>query len=153
MSEYATSIDIDAPAAIVFEHLVTAEGLVAWMGQHANLEPHPGGGFSVDINGTPIRGLYLEVDPPRRVVVSWGVAGSDDHPPGSSRVEFTLTALNNGGVATTRVDLVHSGLPEARAASHRSGWEHFLVRLQQAAAGADPGPDAWAPWRPGEVTP
>jgi uncharacterized protein YndB with AHSA1/START domain len=153
VSEYSTSIDIDAPADIVFEHLVTAEGLVAWMGQHANLEPHPGGGFSVDINGTPIRGVYLEVDPPRRVVLSWGVAGSEDHPPGSSRVEVTLTALNQGGVAGTRVDLVHTGLPDARAASHRTGWQHFLLRLQQAATGTNPGPDDWAPWPHDEDVP
>ena len=61
------------------------------MGQRAELQAIPSGGFAVDINGVPVRGEYLEVDPPHRVVISWGMAGSDDLPPGGSRVEFTLT--------------------------------------------------------------
>ncbi|MFP3787315.1 SRPBCC family protein, partial [Burkholderia sp. SIMBA_024] len=75
----------------VFEYLVTAEGMTAWMGQYAELDPTPGGRFAVDIAGHAIRGEYLHVEHPRRVVVSWGVAGSETLPAGSSRVEFTLT--------------------------------------------------------------
>jgi uncharacterized protein YndB with AHSA1/START domain len=144
MPDYVTSIDIEAPPEVVFEHLVTPEGLVAWMGQHAELDPRPDGTFSVDINGSAVRGRYLEVDPPRRVVVSWGVAGSDEHPPGSSRVEFVLVPVGDG----TRLDLRHSGLPERQAPGHAQGWDHFSARLRVAAAGGDPGPDPWADrWR------
>jgi uncharacterized protein YndB with AHSA1/START domain len=145
MPEFRTSIEIDAPPDIVFDHLVTAEGMVAWMGQHADLQPHPGGGFAVDVNGYPVRGHYLVVDPPHRVVVSWGMAGSDDLPPGASRVEFTLTPVGRG----TRLDLVHSGLPDTRAGAHGQGWRHFLPRLAIAAAdgtAAREEPDAW--WLP-----
>jgi uncharacterized protein YndB with AHSA1/START domain len=88
MTDYTTSVDIEAPPALVFEHLVDPGHMVAWMGERAELEPVQGGGFAVDINGTPIRGQYLEVDPPRRVVVSWGVAGNAELPPGATRVEF-----------------------------------------------------------------
>jgi uncharacterized protein YndB with AHSA1/START domain len=137
MADYATTIDIDAPADVVFDHLTTAEGMTAWMGQHAALDPVPGGEFAVDINGTPIRGNYVEVDPPRRLVVTWGVAGSDDFPAGSSRVEFTLTPTAAG----TRLQLVHTDLPEPKRAGYAAGWDHFLDRLQTAAAGGDPGPD------------
>ncbi len=149
MGEYTTSIDIEAPPDVVFAHLTTADGMVAWMGQYADLEPSAGGTFTVDINGTPIRGSYLEVDPPHRVVVSWGVAGSDDHPPGSSRVEFTLSARSGG----THVELAHTGLPDSRTATHGTGWEHFLERLERAAAGTPPGPDSWTPMAPGEAKP
>ena len=76
MPDFATSIDIEAPPEVVFAHLVTPEGMVAWMGERAELEATPGGTFAVDIGGVPVRGEYLEVDPPRLVVVSWGVAGS-----------------------------------------------------------------------------
>jgi uncharacterized protein YndB with AHSA1/START domain/TfoX/Sxy family transcriptional regulator of competence genes len=145
MADYATSIDIDAPPDVVFEHLVTAEGMVAWMGQHAELDPRPDGTFAVDINGSPVRGRYLEVDPPHRVVVTWGVAGSDVHPAGSSRVEFTLVPVGDG----TRLDLRHTGLPDERVAGHSRGWAHFAARLQVAAVGGDPGPDPWAEqWGP-----
>src|SRR5438270_6906951 len=116
MAEFSTSIEIEAPPDVVFAHLVTPERMVSWMGQHAELEPVPGGGFAVDINGVLFRGQYLEVDPPHRVVVSWGIAGSDDFPAGSSRVEFTLTPVSVG----TAVHLRHVGLPEARARTHAS---------------------------------
>ncbi|HUK69887.1 MAG TPA: SRPBCC domain-containing protein [Streptosporangiaceae bacterium] len=145
MADYSTSVDIGAPREVVFAHLVTAERMVSWMGQHAQLRPTPGGGFAVDINGVPVRGEYLEVDPPHRVVVSWGMAGSDDLPPGYSRVEFTLTATADG----TRLDLVHTGLPDSRAPGHAKGWAHYLARLQASAGGlrtgTDQGPDPWEP--------
>ncbi|MGI8696670.1 MAG: SRPBCC family protein, partial [Mycobacteriales bacterium] len=114
MAEHATSIEIDAEAAEVFEYLVTPGAMTAWMGQRAVLEPRPAGVFEVDIAGSPIRGRYLQVERPRLVVVSWGVAGSDDLPPGASTVAFTLTSTARG----TRVDVVHSGLPDPLLAGH-----------------------------------
>ncbi|HZU18485.1 MAG TPA: SRPBCC domain-containing protein [Candidatus Dormibacteraeota bacterium] len=141
MADFATSIEIAAPPEVVFAHLVRAEGMVAWMGQHAELEPVPGGAFRVDVNGTLIRGRYLEVDPPRRVVVSWGMAGAEDLPPGASRVEFVLTPTASG----TRLSLFHTGLPDPRGHTHAAGWANYLGRLRLAATGADPGPDIWTP--------
>src|SRR5262245_43385555 len=99
---YETEIDIDAPPDIVYRHLTQPESLTAGMGEHAILEPVPGGKFEVDIAGTPMRGRYLEAAP-HRVVVTWGIAGSDDLPPGSTEVEFTLEAVGQG----TRLHLVH----------------------------------------------
>jgi uncharacterized protein YndB with AHSA1/START domain len=141
MADFSTSIDIEAPQDVVFAHLITPERLVSWMGEHADLEPVPGGGFAVDINGFPFRGQYLEIDPPHRVVVSWGLAGSDDFPPGSSRVEFTLTPTADG----TALSLRHTGLPDTRAREHAAGWANYLGRLRLAAGGTDPGVDAWVP--------
>jgi uncharacterized protein YndB with AHSA1/START domain len=141
MAEYATSIEIEAAPAAVFDYLVTETGMTAWMGQHATLDPRAGGGFAVDIAGYAIRGRYLEVDRPHRVVVSWGVAGSPDLPPGTSTVEFTLTPTVRG----TRADLTHSGLPDAQLDGHADGWTHFLPRLRIVASGGDAGADDWAP--------
>ncbi len=141
MAEYSTSIEIDAPPATVFDYLITEDGMTAWMGQHADLDPHPGGVFAVDIAGYPIRGEYLHVDPHTRVVVSWGIVGSVELPAGASIVEFRLTAIERG----TRVDLTHSELPETELAGHADGWEHFLARLIIAAPGGDAGADHWRP--------
>jgi uncharacterized protein YndB with AHSA1/START domain len=99
----------------------------------------PGGAFEIDINGVPVRGHYLEIDPPRRVLVSWGVAGNSGMPPGATEVEFTLTSVPDG----TRLRLVHRGLPPGQEQVHAAGWQHFLARLTRAAAGIDPGPDPW----------
>jgi uncharacterized protein YndB with AHSA1/START domain len=139
--EYATSIEIEAPPATVFDYLVTNDGMTAWMGQHADLDASVGGRFEVDIQGFPVRGKFLEIDPPHRVVVSWGFAGSDDLPPGRSRVAFTLTAISTG----TRVDLVHSDLPDPSVPGHTLGWSHFLERLARSATGENLGPDEWMP--------
>lgn len=141
MAEFSTTIDIEAPPDVVFAHLVSAERMVSWMGQHADLRPVPGGGFAVDVKGALVRGEYLELDPPHRVVVSWGMAGAGDLPPGASRVEFTLTPNGSG----TTLRLVHTGLPDSRAQTHATGWAHYLARLRTAAAGTDPGPDTWTP--------
>lgn len=141
MADYSTSIEIDASPATVFGYLVTEQGMTAWMGQHAELDPRQGGKFAVDIAGHPIRGKYLHIEPSTRVVVSWGIAGSDELPAGASTVEFRLTAIDTG----TRVDLTHSGLPEISLAGHADGWKHFLPRLSVVAPGGDAGTDLWQP--------
>ncbi|MEO5920271.1 MAG: SRPBCC domain-containing protein [Pseudolysinimonas sp.] len=145
MAEYATAVEIRATPDEVFEFLVTPAGITAWMGEHAVLEPHPGGTFEVDISGAPIRGRFLEVDRPHRVVVSWGMAGSEEFPAGSSRVTFSLTPIETG----TRVELLHAELPDERVAGHVDGWGHFLSRLTSIAQGVEPAADEWMPlpWR------
>jgi len=136
---FSTEVDLPAPPEEVFRHLTDPAAMIRWLGQHATLEPVPGGAFNVDINGVPVRGRYLEVDPPRRILVSWGVAGNGDMPPGATEVEFTLTSIPAG----TRLRLVHRGLAEDQREIHAAGWQHFLARLTRAAAGNDPGPDPW----------
>jgi uncharacterized protein YndB with AHSA1/START domain len=135
-----TSVHIDAPPERVFEHFVEPEEIVGWMGQYALLEPRPGGRFVLDINGVPVRGAYLELERPRRLLISWGHAGSERLPPGSSTVEIRFTPEAGG----TLVEVVHSDLPEPEAAQHAIGWNHFLARLAALASGGDPGPDPWA---------
>lgn len=141
MSEYRTSIDIDATPETVFQYLVTDAGMSAWMGQRASLDPVPGGQFAVDIAGYSARGSFLEIDPPRRMTVSWGFVESDSLPPGTSTVSFELTAISTG----TRVDLVHTDLPETEVPGHIEGWSHFLPRLAQATAGVQLATDTWQP--------
>ena len=137
---FETEIEIEAPAEEVFRHLTEPRALLAWMGQHAVLEPLPGGRFEIDVNGIPIRGQYVEVEAPRRVVVTWGVSGNGELPPGSTEVEFTLTATGSG----THLRLVHRNLPDSELPKHAEGWAHFLARLELVATAADPGPDPWA---------
>ncbi len=119
------SIHIDATPEQVFEFFVRPEALVAWMGEHAVLDPHPGGEFTVDIRGVPVRGRYLEVEPPHRLLISWGHAGSDRLPPEASLVEVRLHTTGDG----TTVTVSHTGLPEPEATGHPRGWRLFLRQL------------------------
>ncbi len=41
VADYSTSIDIAAPPDIVYAHLVTVDGWLAWMGQHAEIRAEP----------------------------------------------------------------------------------------------------------------
>jgi uncharacterized protein YndB with AHSA1/START domain len=146
---YTTSVHIDAEPDRVFDYFTVPDAIVRWMGDYAVLNPTPGGEFTVDINGVPVRGRYVTVDRPHRLVITWGHAGSERLPPGASTVEVTFTAANSG----TTVTIVHSGLPEPEAQQHRTGWPHFVGRLVMAAAGGDPGRDPWASTIPGQTTP
>jgi uncharacterized protein YndB with AHSA1/START domain len=137
---YTTAIRIDAPPAEVFPYLVDPTLVVRWMGEWAELQPSAGGAVAIDINGVPIRGEFLVVEPPHRVVFSWGAAGSDVLPPGSTVVEVVLVADGD----STVLELTHRDLPPEEVPQHGIGWSHFLERLAVAAAGGDPGPDPWA---------
>ena len=134
------SVHIEAAPERVFAHFTSAAAMVRWMGDYALLDAAPGGAFEVDVNGVPVRGRYLEVEPPHRLLISWGHAGSERLPPGASTVEVRLTAAGDG----TDVEIVHRGLPADQAAGFGRGWPHFLERLAIAAADGDPGPDPWA---------
>ncbi|NND76286.1 MAG: SRPBCC domain-containing protein [Ilumatobacter sp.] len=123
---------VAAPREVVFEFLVDPDKMLRWMGTKAELEPHPGGKFWVNVNGSDIAvGSYVEVDPPSRVVFTWGWDGSAEVPPGSSTVTMTLSADGDGTV----VELRHEGLPGGAGDQHSEGWGHFLPLLADATAG------------------
>lgn len=131
-------IFVEARPGEVFRYFTDPALLVRWMGRDAKLDPQAGGGYRLEINDqATAAGEYLVVEPPSRVVMSWGWVGSETVPPGSSTVEVTLTATDGG----TRVRLVHRDLPDAERGQHDHGWTNFMARLAIAAAGGDPGPN------------
>lgn len=134
-------VRIEASPETIYEFLVDPGRMIQWMGRHAELDPRPGGTFRVDINGRHIaRGEYVELDPPHRVVFTWGWEEEDSGVrPGTSTVEVTLTVDGDA----TRVRLAHRDLPEESRDSHAHGWEHYLERLTTAGSGGDPGEDPW----------
>jgi uncharacterized protein YndB with AHSA1/START domain len=125
------AVRVEAPPERVFGYFTDAEAMVTWMGERAWLEPAPGGRFAVDVRGVAVRGEYLVLEPPHRLVFSWGHQGSDELPPSTSRVEVRLTPAGGG----TNVLLEHRDLPAPRAPGHDRGWELFLGRLAIVARG------------------
>jgi uncharacterized protein YndB with AHSA1/START domain len=126
------------PREEVFEFFVDAARLVRWIGISAELEPAPGGRFRFEVQpGQWCEGSFVEVDPPARVVFSWGWTDPAwNHPPGTSLVEVDLTETAGG----TRLRLVHHRLPGELRALHDEGWARFLARLTAVASGTDPEP-------------
>ena len=136
----STEIRIEAPPETVFPFLTEPDKIVRWKGVDATVEAVPGGIYRVNVTGrNQAVGEYIEIDPPRRVVFTWGWEGDDQLPPGSSTV--TIELIPDG--AGTLVRLTHSGLPTGADAAQLEGWEHFLPRLATVVAGGDPGPDPW----------
>jgi uncharacterized protein YndB with AHSA1/START domain len=135
-------VQIAAAPETVYEFLVDPDRMIQWMGRKAELEPRPGGLFRVDINGTHIsRGEFVELDPPHRVVFTFGWEGDTSIvKAGESTVEVTLTADGDG----TLLRLAHKDLPDESRDSHGHGWEHYLQRLEVSAGGGDPGKDPWS---------
>jgi uncharacterized protein YndB with AHSA1/START domain len=143
---YERTLSIDASPETVWEFFVDPEKLMRWKGINAELDAQAGGTYFCEvIPGHTARGEFVELDRPNRLVFTWGWDGNEGVPPGSSTIEVELTALGEG----TSLHFVHSNLPSAEAiASHAHGWDHYLPRLELAAAGGDPGADPWVTQAP-----
>ena len=72
------TISIDASPETVWEFFVDPEKLKQWKGIDAKLEPQPGGMYWCEvIPGHIAAGEYVELDPPHRLVFTWGWEKSD----------------------------------------------------------------------------
>ncbi len=133
------TLRIAAPPEVVFRLLTDSALIPQWMGSGAEADPRPGGIYRCDMGrGIFIRGEFVELEWPRRLVFTWGWEGSDRLvPPGSTRVEFTLRRDRDDTLLTLR----HSGLPAGHDAFHEIGWAHYLARMAEVAVARDPGPD------------
>jgi len=128
---------IKARPEIVFDALVTPEGIVQWWGPDAGpvlvaeSDPRIGGRFRVrfrllDSSEHESSGEYLEILRPQRVVMSWRWEGGLEDP-GESRLSITLRAVPEG----TELTLLHSRLhDEESCRSHQQGWSGALDKLE-----------------------
>jgi uncharacterized protein YndB with AHSA1/START domain len=121
----SASVRIAAPPEVVFPYFTDPQLMVTWIGERVDLDARPGGTFAVDFGGAAARGSYLAVEPPHRVVFTWGIPDDTTLPPGSSTVEVVFVADG----ADTIVNLTHRDLAPDREASHGEGWERCLDAL------------------------
>jgi len=137
---------IEASQEEVFVYLTDPDKYTRWMGMAAELDPRPGGVYRVRMNSDTVAlGEYVAVEPPSRVVFTWGWEGDAAVPPGSTTVEITLRDEGEGTILRLR----HSGFTtDEAAASHRAGWAMYVERLSVATPGGDPGPDPTATSHP-----
>jgi uncharacterized protein YndB with AHSA1/START domain len=136
-------VTIDARPETIWEFLVDPEKATRWMGVNASFDARPGGRYRVEvIPGEVASGEFVELDPPRRLVWTWGwePGGRGSVDVGSTTVEIEL--IPDGRRTTLR--FAHRSLPSPEASeSHAHGWDHYLARLAIAARGDDPGRDPW----------
>jgi len=81
----------------------------------------------IDVDGEHIAaGEFVSVDPPHRVVMTWGWENNQSVPPGSTTVEISLTPHGRG----TLLRLRHTGLPgEEERRAHKGGWIQYTVNM------------------------
>ena len=139
MTEVSLVRRIAARPAIVFDALVTAEGIRSWWGPDdgpaisAVADPRVGGSFRVRFRTADgleheCGGEFLEIERPERVVMSWRwtVGGTIDERGKVSRVEIRLRAIETG----TELTLVHARLSsEDSVRDHEAGWDGALAKL------------------------
>lgn len=141
MGEIEREIRIEASPETVYALLTDPDEITRWMGTEAELDARPGGVYRLRVNPQALAvGEFVELDPPKRVVYTFGWDGHPVVGPGSTTVEVTLTP----DAGATMLKLVHRGLPDDEVEQHTQGWTHFLSRLEVVGAGGDPGPDAMA---------
>lgn len=135
---YERVLRIEASPATVFDLLTTSDGHTSWMGFGAELDPRPGGVYHVDFGAAKVSGSFVEVERDRRVVFTWGWEGGVvPLAPGESTVEITLTPDGSHTILRLR----HTGLTDPLREFHAWGWDRYLPRLAERAAGRDPGED------------
>src|SRR5262249_30821970 len=117
-------IRIAAAPETVFAYFTDPAKMVEWMGTEATLDPRPGGACRINPSGHDVMlGQFVEVDPPHRVVFTWGWETTIfATPPQSTLVEVSLTPYGEG----TILRLAHRRLHAQAVAFHRVGWEHYL---------------------------
>ena len=129
---------LDARPSIVFDALITPEGIARWWGPDdgpvlvAETDPRVGGRFRVrfrmlDGSEHECSGEYLEVVKPERLSMTWRWTGGIEDP-GESHLAFTLRAVASG----TELTLTHSRLHgEETRSSHEQGWSGALDKLER----------------------
>lgn len=146
--EFATierEIYIEASPAVVFEVVSSPDHLKQWWPDDARFDPAPGTQgeitFGTGAGATVVSFSVVEASPPKRFSFRW------THPAGEPAVEsnsllvtFDLTPSGPG----TLLKMTEAGFREMgweaavleqQYQEHESGWEFYLPRLVQYAAG------------------
>jgi uncharacterized protein YndB with AHSA1/START domain len=140
---------IHAPREGVFRYFTDSRRFAAWWGAGSSIDPRPGGAVHIRYpNGIEAAGEVLAIEPPARIVFSYGYASGQPIPAGASRVTVELAEDPAG----TRLALRHEFAEAAVRDQHLPGWRYQLavfanVVAEEAFAGAAERIDAWfAAW-------
>jgi uncharacterized protein YndB with AHSA1/START domain len=127
------SVELAHPPDKVWAALTTAEGLSAWFGEKAAIDPRPGGtGRMTFASGLSVDMRVERVEKPRVFGFTWRIPDLPDDDPRRTYVEFTLEPAPPG----TRLQVVETGfaqLPDDTRGeaydSHAEGWASELGEL------------------------
>ncbi len=140
------TVDIGAPVDTVFAYFTDSSLWAAWWGPGSEIDATVGGRMTIrHNNGVEVAGEVLEVDPPTRIVFTYGYATSEQQPKvGGSQVTIALEPRG----ASTRLRLTHAFAEVAHRGAFVQGWRFQLsvfatIIADRLHAGAADTVDAW----------
>src|SRR5215212_1462707 len=145
------TVEIGAPIDTVFEYFTDGALWAAWWGTGSTIDARPGGRMLIrHNNGVEVTGEVLEVDPPRRIVFTYGYASGGAQVPKEGGSQVTIALEPHG--TSTRLQLRHAFAEVAARDPHVQGWRFQLsvfatTIADRLHAGAGDTADAWfAAW-------
>jgi uncharacterized protein YndB with AHSA1/START domain len=119
---------IEAEPDTVFRFFTDSTRWAAWWGAGSTIDARPGGRFLIrNPGGVEVAGDVLEVDPPRRLVLTYGFVSGTPIPVGASRITIRLVPEGDA----TRLHLLHEFADEAVRNEHVQGWRVPALAVQQ----------------------
>jgi len=144
------TLTIAAPPDAVFRYFTDTDRWAAWWGAGSTIDARRGGRFLIRYpGGVEAAGDVLEIDAPRRLVLTYGYVSGAPIPVGASRVTIRLVPEGDG----TRLHLSHEFADEAVRNEHVQGWRYQLSLFSnlvtnevyaEAAARVDAWFDVWS---------
>jgi len=142
-------IEIAARPETVFRFFTDATRWASWWGAGSTIDAVPGGRVRiVHPGGVEVSGEVVAVEPPERIVFTYGYVSGTPIPVGSSHVTLRVTAVPSG----SRVTLAHEFEDSTGRDVHVQGWRYQLslfanVVSAEVTAGAQNIVDRWhAAW-------
>ncbi len=119
----ARTIVIQAAREVVFRYFTDSERWASWWGEGSTIDPRPGGRvFIRHPGGVESGGEIVAIEPPSRLVFTYGFMSGTPIPQGASRVTIDLEAAGAG----TRLSLTHDFAEAAPRDEHVQGWRYQL---------------------------
>jgi uncharacterized protein YndB with AHSA1/START domain len=122
-------VSICARRETVFRYFTDPARFARWWGEGSSIEARPGGGVLIrNPNGVVVRGEVVEIEPPRRIVFTYGYGAAG--PAEQSLVTITLEENERG----TELSL-HHAFSSARIRDHHvQGWRYQLALFSKVVA-------------------
>lgn len=125
------TVTIQAAPETVFRFFQDSALWARWWGPGSTIDPRPGGKVHIrHPNGIETLGEVLEIEPPERIVFTYGFASGNPIPPGASRVTIRLAPDPAG----TRLELRHEFEEAGVRDHHVQGWRFQLSLFANAVA-------------------
>jgi uncharacterized protein YndB with AHSA1/START domain len=139
------TVVIQATPDTVFRFFTDPARWAKWWGEGSTIEARPGGKFLIVYpGGTQAAGEVIEVNPPRRIALTYGYVSGKLIPVGGSRLTIDVSPDPRG----SRVRLTHEFADVAVRDEHVQGWRYQLslfanVVSDEVAERAVESVDAW----------